>query len=538
MTVFEEYIRYNTRPSQLMEEIFIADNEIKRLQTLYEMTNLQLSQMHRDAELKVITESGTHDDLVYLISEADNEAGQEKKGIIQRIFDAILKVINSIGSAISGIFKKSKDVPNNAKIPVDKDLYNSAKDIGSITSTLADGIDLMHAGDYKGAISKFANIAIPTAAAGGALLYITKQDGDTFTDKLHTAWGKITQGANKAKEKASNETDQEKINDANQATSKLNSVISFLGKVVNNVTSGINKVLGNSNDQNNNNNQPQATVSKVDNEQTGRQMYKNGAQQVGAGKIHGKDTNFRVLADGRIEKIIILPNGKEQVIDVKIDQIRNDKEINNGVKKNIEKLYRKTIGRNATEQNAIKNKNKPYEKIYQRYGANNPDVTINTNKGKIVISRRTGDIKVTGKDGVTRIVKTPKEANKLLGPGAMYNYRNFIATHKEIMKNVSKINRDIERKNNQLNSGTSKSDVNLRNGVSGSHNKNVNEWTDIIEDEFAKIFIESGFDVIIDDDDFVLEFEYDDEIIGISNDLLTEGYMLTEEEDGYLISEL
>lgn len=120
----------------------------------------------------------------------------------------------------------------------------------------------------------------------------------------------------------------------------------------------------------------------------------------------------------------------------------------------------------------------------------------------------------------------------------MYNYRNFIIAHKEIMKNVSKINRDIERKNNQLNSGTSKSDVNLRNGVSGSHNKNVNEWTDIIEDEFAKLFIESYFDVTIDGEDFVLEFEYDDEIIGISNDLLTEGYMLTEEEDGYLISEL
>ena len=86
MNVFEHYLEGAEREAYIEE--FTFENNMARLDTLYEMTNLQLSQMYRDAELKVLTECGTYDDFQYLIEEADKEVAPQKMGILESILNA------------------------------------------------------------------------------------------------------------------------------------------------------------------------------------------------------------------------------------------------------------------------------------------------------------------------------------------------------------------------------------------------------------------------------------------------------------------
>ena len=84
MSIFNEYLTGIDRELAIEESAF--DTEFSKLQTMYEMCNLQLAQMHKDAELKVLTESGTYDDLTYLLQEADAEVAGQRKNILQHYF--------------------------------------------------------------------------------------------------------------------------------------------------------------------------------------------------------------------------------------------------------------------------------------------------------------------------------------------------------------------------------------------------------------------------------------------------------------------
>ena len=83
---------YSNSISDFDREIMIEnarlDNEFNRLQIQFEMTNLQLAQMYKDAELKVFKEGGTYDDLAQLMVEADNAVAPQKTGILESIFKA------------------------------------------------------------------------------------------------------------------------------------------------------------------------------------------------------------------------------------------------------------------------------------------------------------------------------------------------------------------------------------------------------------------------------------------------------------------
>ena len=87
------------------------DLQFARYAVMLDMIDQKLDLNKKAAELKVLEESGTYDDLEYLYTEAENEAKQEKTGIIQSIVNAIKTVLNSIANAIKK-FTGSKRDPN------------------------------------------------------------------------------------------------------------------------------------------------------------------------------------------------------------------------------------------------------------------------------------------------------------------------------------------------------------------------------------------------------------------------------------------
>ena len=73
------------------------ENTFSRINTMWEMVNLEYEQNIRDAELKVFKESGTYDDLQFLYEEADAEAGEKKKGLLSKLLEFIGNIFNTIG---------------------------------------------------------------------------------------------------------------------------------------------------------------------------------------------------------------------------------------------------------------------------------------------------------------------------------------------------------------------------------------------------------------------------------------------------------
>ena len=117
----------------------IADLEFEKAFTAYEYTR---DINAKRAELKVMVEGGTEDDLLALYSEAAAETNEQKKGIFATFIEKIVNVFRSIGQKISSLFAK-KDIPADKKgTPVE----------------VPDNSDFKQAsGKFKGLVSNFVN---------------------------------------------------------------------------------------------------------------------------------------------------------------------------------------------------------------------------------------------------------------------------------------------------------------------------------------------------------------------------------------------
>lgn len=142
MRMYEDYLDEVDRATAIQE----AKNELEmtRLNFMLEMVERKYEVNCKNAELKVLTEGGTYDDLEYLYEEAKKEKDGEKQGIITTIINAIISVINSITTAISNFFngnKKAKKDPNKIiKVPkeeADESSFICSK-FNSMKSTISD----------------------------------------------------------------------------------------------------------------------------------------------------------------------------------------------------------------------------------------------------------------------------------------------------------------------------------------------------------------------------------------------------------------
>lgn len=110
-------------------ESAICDNEVAKYRALAEMAHIKYEQMCRDAELKVLQESGTYDDLEYLYTEAQAAAGAEEQGFLQKAWAAICKFFAGIRDFFLG---KGKEIPGDTEIEMPSntmDVFSKIKDV-------------------------------------------------------------------------------------------------------------------------------------------------------------------------------------------------------------------------------------------------------------------------------------------------------------------------------------------------------------------------------------------------------------------------
>lgn len=124
---------YNSVFSDLEKAVYMETlrNEIqmKELSFMLEMVDSKLELNKKEAELKVLVENGSYDDLEYLYCEAEEEAKKEKKGVISTIVDAIASIFKSIGNAISSFIKGDKDKDPDEELEEDKEAWEATKKI-------------------------------------------------------------------------------------------------------------------------------------------------------------------------------------------------------------------------------------------------------------------------------------------------------------------------------------------------------------------------------------------------------------------------
>lgn len=135
--IYEGYLS----PKERKEAIADAklDNLFERCNMMYEMVQLQYEQNVREAELKVLTEGGTYDDLAFLIEEAGEEAADKKKGLISTLIDGIVSLFKQIGESIRKLFVK-----DGVEVEADEGIMSGVntfdKMFGVIERTFSGGI--------------------------------------------------------------------------------------------------------------------------------------------------------------------------------------------------------------------------------------------------------------------------------------------------------------------------------------------------------------------------------------------------------------
>ena len=135
--IYEGYLS----PKERKEAIADAklDNLFERCNMMYEMVQLQYEQNVREAELKVLTEGGTYDDLAFLIEEAGEEAADKKKGLISTLIDGIISLFKQIGESIRKLFVK-----DGVEVEADEGIMSGVntfdKMFGVIERTFSGGI--------------------------------------------------------------------------------------------------------------------------------------------------------------------------------------------------------------------------------------------------------------------------------------------------------------------------------------------------------------------------------------------------------------
>lgn len=163
MSIYNEYLTGMEREFAIEEAKIEA--EFSKYFTMLEMVELQHEQMLKDAELKVLVESGTYDDLAYLITEADAEVAGQSKGIFASIISAIAKLFTTIGEKIRQIFNITDD---DMIVEVDPKAVEKQKELNTCITRIQSGIGKIKNKDWAGALGDFKNIVVPTVALSGA----------------------------------------------------------------------------------------------------------------------------------------------------------------------------------------------------------------------------------------------------------------------------------------------------------------------------------------------------------------------------------
>lgn len=111
-------LTYNEIVHNVNSEVLTETVKIQKLDTMFDMVLMKEYNLCTEAHYKVYSEGGDSSDLEYLYSEAKAATAPEKKGILTRLWDTIIGIIEKITGFIGSIFG-IKGVDNET-IPVEK----------------------------------------------------------------------------------------------------------------------------------------------------------------------------------------------------------------------------------------------------------------------------------------------------------------------------------------------------------------------------------------------------------------------------------
>lgn len=127
LNLYEEYESQEEREGAVMlEQANIQmDRALLALETCDAMKNLSM----REAECKLVMESGDACDLIDYYEEATEDDAKKEKGLIQRAWEAILNLIKTIKEKLFGAAKKKADP--NEEIEVDESFLDRHKKLAA-----------------------------------------------------------------------------------------------------------------------------------------------------------------------------------------------------------------------------------------------------------------------------------------------------------------------------------------------------------------------------------------------------------------------
>ena len=117
MAIYNAYLEGAERDAAILS--MEMDNQYDKLSMLYEMTLMELAQVKKDIELKVFKESGTYDDLEYLISEAEAQVAQDQTNVLSQILQWFANAIQKMITGIKNFFTGAKDIPDDTEAQVE-----------------------------------------------------------------------------------------------------------------------------------------------------------------------------------------------------------------------------------------------------------------------------------------------------------------------------------------------------------------------------------------------------------------------------------
>ena len=307
---------YSNSISDFDREIMIEnarlDNEFNRLQIQFEMTNLQLAQMYKDAELKVFKEGGTYDDLAQLMVEADNAVAPQKAGILESIFNAIVGILKGIGNTVSKIFNTGND---NDTVEAPSDIPEKGNAFVKIANDASNGLTKISSGDWSGALGALKLLQLPLAVGAGKFIMkrYAKRQLKQISENVNKAKDKLLNAIERVKTKIFGEKDPEKTKTGNTILGKFREISNYGKKMVDAISGWVSKALGgiknkngqNDNQQNNTQDNTQNTNQQNTNNQNNNQQNQNNGNQP-SNKVVKKIGNFvyridRVTAGVQVE---------------------------------------------------------------------------------------------------------------------------------------------------------------------------------------------------------------------------------------------
>ena len=156
--IFKSYLSEEERAIAIEESKY--EIQMAKLNAMYEMVDKNLELNMLEAEAKVLTESGTYDDLDYLYEEANKEAAEKKEGIISKIIGAVKQIWQAITNTITNFFSKNKDVEDESEVD-----ENDEKRMNALNAVWGKIKQLLNFVRNNGG-----KIAIGVAALGGVIL--------------------------------------------------------------------------------------------------------------------------------------------------------------------------------------------------------------------------------------------------------------------------------------------------------------------------------------------------------------------------------